>query len=80
MHSTQFLPPSSMPVDQNIALTCLIEGESSVFRVRPKGNIDMIDLRSLIKEERKNNVLRDVDAADLKLWKVRMIMGQRYHN
>ena len=69
-----------MPVDQNIALTCLIEGESSVFRVRPKGNIDMIDLKDLIHQKGKNGAFSDVDAKDLTLWKVRMIMGQRHRN
>ena len=69
-----------MPVDQNIALTCLIEGESSVFRVRPKGNIDMIDLKDLIHQKGINVTERAVLAKDLTLWKVRMIMGQRHRN
>ena len=62
------------------ALTCLIEGESLLFRVYPNTDIQILDLKSLIKKERINGVLGSVDATDLILWKVRMIMGQRHHN
>jgi Crinkler effector protein N-terminal domain len=62
------------------ALICLIEGDSSPFIVRPEEDITIMDLKKLIREERKNGVLARIDAADLLLWKVRMIMGQRHHN
>jgi hypothetical protein len=81
-HSTSqhFLPmQSSMPA-ACITLTCLIEGDSSPFIVKPTVDMSIMELRKLIQDERKNGVLRNVDAADLMLWKVRMIMGQRYHN
>ena len=57
-----------MPV-AHITLTCLIEGESSLFSVEPKEDINIMDLRELIKEEGKNGVLGRVDAKDLILWK-----------
>ena len=71
---------SSMPV-ADINLTCLFPGKSSVFiKVTPKENEDIFHLKKLIKEEGKNRAFRDVDAIDLTLWKVRMIMSQRQHN
>jgi hypothetical protein len=60
------------------ALTCLVEGESSVFRVKPTTDIQILDLKDLIQEKDKNGVLGSVDAKDQILWKVRMIMGQRH--
>ena len=62
------------------ALTCLIEGEALPFIVEPKRDISIMKLKKLIHEEGKNGVLGSVDAKDLTLWKVRMIMGQRHHN
>jgi hypothetical protein len=58
----------------------LIAGESSAFRIMPKENKDITDLRELIKDKGKNRVFSDVDVMDLTLWKVRMIMGQRQHS
>ena len=57
------------------ALTCLIEGESSLFIVRPTGNMYIIELKDLVKEQDKNGVLSGVDAEDLTLWKVGMTMA-----
>jgi hypothetical protein len=72
-----------MADDAPRALICLIQGESVLFRVEPNGSVDIIGLRDLIKEECKNGVLKNVDATDLTLWKVRMTMvsmyGQRQH-
>jgi hypothetical protein len=68
-----------MPV-AHITLTCLIKGESSLFSVKPKEDISIMELKDLIQEEGKNGMLGSIDAADLLLWKVRMIMGQRHHN
>jgi Crinkler effector protein N-terminal domain len=56
-------------------LVCLIEGDSTWFKVKPTGSMDIVDLRELIWEEGKNSVLRGVDAKDLTLWKVRMTMA-----
>jgi hypothetical protein len=64
-----------MADDVLCALHCLIEGDSSLFRVRPTGSVDIMDLKDLIKEKRKNGVLSGVDASDLTLWKVRMTMA-----
>ena len=61
-----------MADDAPRALQCLIEGESLLFKVTATGSLDMMDLKRLIKEERKNGMLKNVDAADLMLWKVRM--------
>ena len=65
---------SSMPV-AHITLTCLIEGESSPFIVKPKEDISIMQLKDLIQEKGNKGVLGSVDAKDLLLWKVRMIMG-----
>ena len=73
---SQHFPPmqSSMPV-AHIPLTCLIEGESLPFLVKPKEDDHIMELKDLIQEKRNNGVLGGVDATDLILWKVRMIMG-----
>jgi hypothetical protein len=58
------------------ALVCLIAGESEVFKVKSTGNIDIMELKDLIRERGKNGVLSSVGAKDLTLWKVRtIIMG-----
>jgi len=59
-------------------LVCLIAGESSLrlFKVNPTVSMDIMDLKGLIKEKRKNGVLSGVDAKDLTLWKVRMTMAR----
>ena len=51
-------------------LICLVEGGSSAFKVRPTGDMDIMDLKDLIWEENKNRVLNGVDSSDLILWKV----------
>ena len=56
-------------------LLCLVEGESSPFCVRIAGNTVLCDLKSLIKEERKNSVLGTTDFQDFTIWKVRMCMA-----
>ena len=56
-------------------LLCLVEGESSSFGVRIAGNTNLCDLKSLIKEERKNSVLGTTDFPDFTIWKVRMAMA-----
>ena len=55
-------------------LLCLIEGDSTWFKVKPTGSMDIVDLRKLIWEE---GIKRDsgILAKDLTLWKVRMTMA-----
>ena len=51
-------------------LICLVEGDSSVFKVKPTGDMDIMDLKDLIWEKNKNRVLNGVDSNSLILWKV----------
>jgi hypothetical protein len=64
-----------MADDSPRALLCLIEGDSSPFRVKLAGDTDIIDLKDLIKEKRKNGVLSNVNAKDLTVWKVGTTMA-----
>jgi hypothetical protein len=65
-----------MADDAPPALVCLIAGESSPFIVEPKGNINIMKLKRLIREEGKNRALSDVDAFELTLWRVRRTIDQ----
>jgi len=56
-------------------LICLIEGESQLFKVVLNDDKDIMDLKGVIKENRKTRALSNVDAADLTLWKVRVTMA-----
>jgi hypothetical protein len=74
-HEPQVVPEpqattSSIP-QANLRLRCLIEGESAVFTVTVSANNEIGDLKDSIHEKGKNGVLRDVDAKDLVLLKVR---------
>ena len=60
----------SMANDSPRALVCLIEGESTPFRVEIAGNKDIMDLKKLIKEEEQISA----PARNLTLWKVRMTL------
>ena len=64
-----------MADDAPRTLVCLIAGESSLFKVRPTGGMDIIDLKDLIKEKGTNATGHAVLAKDLTLWKVRMTMA-----
>ncbi len=66
-----------MADDAPRTLVCLIAGESSLFKVRPTGDMDIIELKDLIKEKGINATehARAVLAKDLTLWKVRMTMA-----
>jgi hypothetical protein len=64
-----------MANDASRSLLCLIEGESTVFKVKPAGSDDIIALKKLIKEKGKNGVFKSVDANILILWKVRITMA-----
>ena len=63
-----------MSNDSPRALVCLIEGESTLFRVELAGNKVIIALKDLIKEKGINSTKHAVLAKDLTLWKVRMTM------
>ena len=58
-----------MADDAPRALLYLIAGESSLFRVKPTGSMDIIGLKDLIKEEHNDGMLKSVDAPDLTLWR-----------
>ena len=64
-----------MANDAPRTLICLIEGDSQPFKVVLNGDDMVVDLKGQIKENGKNGVLSNVDAADLTLWKVRMTMA-----
>jgi len=51
-------------------LFCLIEGDTNLFEVTVSTGESICFLKEVIQEKRKNRLLRDVDAADLVLWKV----------
>jgi hypothetical protein len=53
-------------------LRCLIQGESTSFKVQVKSNEDIDDLKGHVHKMKAKGILRDVDAADLVLWKVRL--------
>jgi hypothetical protein len=65
-----------MTDDAPRALTCLIEGETSLFRVKPTGSMDILELKDLIHEKGINDTEHAVLAKDLVLWKVRMSMAR----
>ena len=52
-------------------LSCLAEGDPAVFRVPARNDSNLLQLKDLVWEKRKNNLFRHVDAADLILNKVR---------
>ena len=53
------------------ALFCLIQDDPNPFKVTVSTSETISSLSRAIREERKNGTLRDVDAVDLVLWKVR---------
>ena len=52
------------------ALFCLIQGDTNIFEVTVSTGKSISFLKEVIQKKRKNGALRDVDAADLVLWKV----------
>jgi hypothetical protein len=56
-------------------ILCLIEGDSAPFRVQPTDNMDIIDLKELIKNKGVNPAKYTVVAKDLTLWKVRIFVA-----
>jgi hypothetical protein len=58
--------------DETCDILCLIEGDTAIFSVIASPTIPIAELKDLIKEERKNGVLKGILAKDLTVWKVRM--------
>jgi hypothetical protein len=61
--------------DETYLIWCLVEGDGTLFPVVDSLRKTVIELKELIKEKCKNGVLKNVDAKDLTLWKVRMTMA-----
>jgi len=61
--------------DSCLELICVVEGDSELFSVQVSFGSQIFVLRELIREKRKWGALREIDAADLKLRKVRLIRG-----
>jgi hypothetical protein len=53
---------------------CLVEGDTTIFPVTASRTLFIGELKDLIKVK-NNRALNGVDADELKLWKVRMIMA-----
>jgi Crinkler effector protein N-terminal domain len=60
----------SLMADDTRVLFCLIERDAKLFQVTVSTGESIAFLKKVIWEEGKNGPLRDVDAADLVLWKV----------
>ena len=54
-------------------LWCLIDGDSTPFKITCQTNTDVDDLKRLIYADNNKGILRNIDAAGLMLWKVRDI-------
>ena len=65
------LQPTQSMQDGTRAVWCLVEGDSSPFKVTVAVTADIGDLKKLVREEGKNASLRGIDAKDLTLWMVR---------
>ena len=63
-----------MADDAPRTLICLIQGTSTLFKSKPNGSSDIMDLQEMIKKN-NSNYLQSVDAGTLTLWKVRMTMA-----
>jgi hypothetical protein len=58
----------------NPTFGCLVEGDDKLFTIDCPLTTPIVVLKKLIREERKNGLLRNIDATDLTLWKVRVTM------
>jgi hypothetical protein len=63
-------PVPAMANDTHRVLWCLIKGESIPFEVIAPANASIYQLKKLIRVEKENGALQDVDAANLMLGKV----------
>jgi len=57
-------------VDSEFRISCLIQGDSEVFKVKASVDNDVMDLKALVQKQRKYGALRKVDPAELRFWKV----------
>jgi len=53
------------------SLVCLVEGDSSLFLVKPTRNVPILELKDLIVK----NCKIDVDVRAIRIWKVSMSMA-----
>jgi len=58
----------------NLILYCLIDVNTTPFRVSCPPNTDVYDMKTLIHEAGKHGALRNIDAKDLVIWKVSKVM------
>ena len=63
-----------MADDDHRTLICLIQGTSQLFKLKPNGSSDIMDLQEMIKNK-NSNYLQSLDTSALTLWKVRMTMA-----
>ena len=56
---------------RTISLWCLIDGDSRPFEVDAPVDVNVNRLKEAIRAKKERGFLRDVDASDLELWKVR---------
>ena len=54
----------------DVALWCLIQGDSTPFEVTAPVNATINRLKELVWEKRKRGAFKNVDASDIILWKV----------
>jgi hypothetical protein len=54
-------------------LRCLLEGDYVPFPVDVQANCQIADFKEMIHKKRERGALRDIDAADLKLYKVSLM-------
>jgi hypothetical protein len=56
--------------DLEYTLWCIIKGDTIPFKIKAVGSSDIADLKRAVKEE-TGNLLQNIDAFALILWKVR---------
>ena len=62
-----------MPDDGVRELTCFVEDDATVFRVKVTEDSDVLDLRRLVKKSNRHLFRRlEIDETDLVLYKVRL--------
>jgi hypothetical protein len=53
-------------------LWCLVEGKSTLFQVDTPSSDNINQLKNLVHKGKDKGILRDVNATDLVVWKVRI--------
>ena len=67
--------PRTQMSEETYRIWCLVEGDGTEFHVVSSPSETVCDLKESIKEMCKNGVLKNVDAKELTLWKVRVTMA-----